>query len=246
MCKVLFRICLAILGFFALVSSVFGQTYYCKSPALAALRTIPTLKYSCRDDVADYDQDLLKFPERVKAIRRYATSLDKFNNPAWWASSVDDLAFCDIHKKVGPLTKGEKLELSRGEYIFKLFGNRQIRVISAADPCFQTGYGGSDIFLLYRANGRVYATEIIDGFSSRADNPLIVDFASLNGEQLIEIATSTGGLYPMVINYYFAINKKNNRAVPKKLFKDEKGLTNLITSMKLLTEPERSGLPTTT
>ena len=226
-----------------LILNTFGQAYYCHKRAMASLRTIPKLRYACREGENDYGEAILKFPERVSAIRRYTKALETFNNPAWWTASVDDLTYCDSHRKVGPLTKKEKADLKGGEYLYRLFGDHQIRVISAADPCFQTGFGGSDVYLLYHQNTRVYATEIIDGFSSRADNPFSVDFAMLGKEKLIEIASSTGGLYPMVINYYFTIDKRTNRAVPKNLFKDEKGLTNTITSMMLLEEPEEYGLP---
>ena len=119
-----------------------------------------------------------------------------------------------------------------------------MRVISATDPCYQTGFGGSDIFLIYRPGSKVFAAEIIDGFSSRHDNPIDVDFATLGSEKLIEIATSTGGLYPMLFNYYFTIDKRTDRAVPKKIFKDEKGkFTHIISSMMLLGDPEEYGLP---
>lgn len=87
---------------------------------------------------------LLTFPERVKAIREYANSLERFYDRAWWASSVDDLTFCDVHRKVGPLTKQERGRLNGGDYFYRLFGDHQIRVIMTDDPCFQTGYGGSD------------------------------------------------------------------------------------------------------
>lgn len=225
-------------------STALGQSYYCKLPALKALRSVPKLKYKCREDTSDYDEKLLKFPERVAAVRRYTNSLESlYKDPRWWASSVDDLTYCDIHRKVGPLTKKDKESLHGGDYRYRLFGNRQIRVVSTDDPCFDAGYGGSDIFLLNRTSGRVFATEIIDGFSSRADNPFDVGFATLNGEQLVEIASATGGFNPMVINYYFAINGRTNRAVPKNLFKGEKGLTNTITSMMLLADPEEYGLP---
>src|SRR5258708_1334624 len=202
------RVLTVILGISVIVFNGFGQTYYCKPGALTALRAIPKLKYSCREDVTDYDETLLKFPERLRAVRKYTSSLETFNNTAWWTSTVDDLTYCDVRHKVGRLTKKEKAELHGGDYLYRLFGDQQIRVISTTDPCFQTGYGGSDIFLLYRSSGRVYATEIIDGFSSRADNPIFVDFAKLGNEKLIEVASSTGGLYPMVINYYFTIDKR--------------------------------------
>ena len=65
----------------------------------------------------------------------------------------------------------------------------------------------------------------------------------MNGRQIIEISTGTGGLHPSVTNYYFVINPKTNKAVPKKLFKGDKGLTNEVTSDLLMSEPENLDLP---
>jgi hypothetical protein len=49
--------------------------------------------------------------------------------------------------------------------------------------------------LIHRKAGRVLVTEVLDGFSSRPDNPVGLNFADLNGQQIIEISTGTGGLH---------------------------------------------------
>src|SRR6185369_635080 len=119
----------------------------------------------------------------------------------WWKTPVEDLDLCDFRKKAGIFSKKEKDQYEGGEYFFSLLGNNQFRVIVAKDPCFSTGYNGSDIFLLNRAGNKVFASEMIDGFFTRADGPLGVDYAKNGNEQIIEIGTTTGGLYPMLINY---------------------------------------------
>ena len=65
----------------------------------------------------------------------------------------------------------------------------------------------------------------------------------LNGQQIIEISTGTGGLHPSITNYYFVIDPRTNKAVPRKLFKGDKGLTNEISSDLLMDEPEHLDLP---
>jgi len=164
-------------------------------------------------------------------------------NPAWWQTNIDDLNACEMHGSAGVLTDEEKAHFTDGDYQFLLFGNQQIRVVLVYDPCYQTGYNGSNLFVLYRTGGRVFVTEVIDGFFSRADSFLEVDFASLNGAQLIEVSTASGSLHPYVARHYFVIDKMSHRAVPRNLTKEGKKLTNLITSVMLLSEPEAVGLP---
>lgn len=245
MSKILLRTAAVFLLLSTSIIQTFSQTpAVCRKEALAALRPIPKLKYRCRQDLQGYDEKMLKLPERVSAIKRYETLLAGFTSGNWWNISVNDLNVCDFRKKPGALSQAEKDEFEGGSYLFNLFGNNQIRVISTPDPCYQEGYGGSNVFLLYRKNGRVFATEIIDGFFSRADNPIFVDFATQGGEPIIEISSTSGGLYPTITNYYFTIDKRTNRAVPKNLFEgDNKKLSNEITSMMLLGDSEEYGLP---
>jgi hypothetical protein len=87
-----------------------------------------------------------------------------------------------------------------------------------------------------RKAGRVFVTEAIDGFFTRADNAINVDFAKLNNEVIIEISTGSGGLHPTLTNHYFTINPRTNRAIPKNLFIGDDGPTNKITSALLMTD----------
>jgi len=69
-----------------------------------------------------------------------------------------------------------------------------------------------------------------------------MDFARLNGEQLIEISTANS-MPPSLVSYYFAIDPRTNHARPKQLFKDGRKLTNQIYSDMLMGEPKDYGLP---
>ncbi|HKR23255.1 MAG TPA: hypothetical protein VJS17_11700, partial [Pyrinomonadaceae bacterium] len=51
---------------------------------------------------------------------------------------------------------------------------------------------------------------------------------------IIEIATWSGGLNPSLTNYYFAIDPRSNRIVPRNFFKGEHGPTNEISSAMLM------------
>ena len=96
-----------------------------------------------------------------------------------------------------------------------------------------TQYGGSNAFLLYRIGGRVVVTQVLDGYSSRADNSVSLAFAALNGQEIIEIATGSGGLTPSLTNYYFVIDPRTKHAVPKNLFNGDHGPMNVISSAML-------------
>ncbi|HVE55429.1 MAG TPA: hypothetical protein VNB22_01280 [Pyrinomonadaceae bacterium] len=233
--------------FFLLMLSIIvptlSQQLVCKTAALAALKPLPKLKYKCSEDLTESDDAVLTQPNRLKAIELYTKSLEKFVYADWWKTSVEDLNLCDFRKKAGVLSREEKQQYEGGEYYFHLGGNNQFRFIIADDPCYQQGFSGSDIFLLNRVGGKVFASEIIDGFYTRADFPLGFDYAFNGKETIIEIATTSGGLYPTESFYYFTIDKKTNRAVPKKLFKDNGKLTNRIYSDMILGEPEEYGLP---
>ena len=50
----------------------FSQSYYCKQSVLNAVREIPKLTYDCPGSQTDSDESILKIPERVKALRKFA------------------------------------------------------------------------------------------------------------------------------------------------------------------------------
>jgi hypothetical protein len=215
----------------------------CKQTVFAAFKPLPKMEYDCPADLIESDDKILKLPGRIAALNEVAHQLRILANPAWWQTNIDELNACEMHGSAGALTTEEKAHFADGDYQVLLFGDRQIRVVLVRDPCYQTGYNGSNLFVLYRAGGKVFVTEVIDGFFSRADSFLDVAFANLNGEQLIEVSTASGSLHPYVANHYFVIDKTSRRAVPRNLIKEGKKLTNLITSVMLLSDLKDLGLP---
>ncbi|HKO97234.1 MAG TPA: hypothetical protein VJU86_09595 [Pyrinomonadaceae bacterium] len=210
---------------------------------MSALRPIPELNYECADGQNDFDEKLLKRPVRRAAITKLIRSLESLNNESWWQTSVADLNACDFRKDVGTLTDDESQRFRDGEYQTKLFGNDRFRLVVISDPCYQTGYGGSSLFLLHRTAGRVFASLVIDGYYTRADNSVGLAFAEIKGQEIIEISTGTGGLHPYLTNHYFIIDPRTKCAVPRNLFKVGRILTNKITSAALLSEPDDSRYP---
>ena len=214
----------------------------CMQDPFDALKPFPKIEYDCPEGVNDFDDKILKLPDRLASIRNAIKELETFTNPKWWAASVDELNACSLHKSVGALTAEEKESWLRGDNFVNLIGNQQMRVVLIDDPCYQTGFSGSNGFLLYHKDGKVFVSQILNGFYSRVDNAVGLDFAKLNGEQIIEISTANS-MPPSLYYYYFAIDPRTNKAVPKKMFKDGKKLTNEIYSDMLMDYPRSFGLP---
>src|SRR6476661_11197022 len=196
-----------------------GPALVCRRPVLAALKPAPELTYPCDDQLQEWDEKILKLPARVEAIQKLMAELATFSEPAWWAADAVDLSVCDYAKKVGPLTPQQRHDFLAGEYLFWMFGNDPMRLVLISDPCYQTEYGGSTAFLLYRdrngaARDRVVVSQVLDGYFSRADNSVGLAVAKLGTEDIIEISTGSGGLNPSLTNYYFAIDPRSKRAVP--------------------------------
>jgi hypothetical protein len=214
----------------------------CKQAVFAALKPLPKLEYDCPEGVNDYDDKILKTPARLKALRAIEKELAGFTNAAWWGAEVDDLNACEIHGSAGRLTDEEKEKLSEGDYHLHLIGDHEMRLVLMTDSCYQTGFNGSTAFLLYRKAGNLFVSQVLNGYYSRVDNSVGIDSAQLNGQLIVEVATANS-MPPSVINYYFAIDPKTNKAVPKNIFKDGKKLTNQIYSDMLMDEPKNLGLP---
>lgn len=229
-----------------LTSNAFAQTEkrvpVCREATFAAYKALPILEYECPEELTGSDDELLKFPERTRAIHSLMQSLGQFNHPAWWLASVDELNACKIHKGSGELTDDEKQQWKNGDYSFDLFGNGELRLALITDPCYQTGYNGSNAFLLYRKNGRVYVSQLLNGYYSRVDNSVGIDFAKLNGRQIVEVSTANS-MPPSLINYYFEIDPATNKALPKNLFRDGRKPTNQVYSDMMMGDPKDFGLP---
>lgn len=213
-----------------------GPALVCKRSVFATLKPQPTLSYPCDEELQPWDEKILKLPPRVEAIQKLMAELSTFTEPAWWAADAVDLSVCDYAKQVGPLTSEQRHDFVSSEYLFWMFGNDPIRLILVSDPCYQTEYGGSNGFLLYHDRGadRVVVSQVLDGYFSRADNSVGLAVAKLGNEDIVEISTGSGGLNPYLTNYYFAIDPRTKRAVPKNIFIGEHGPRNEISSAMLL------------
>ena len=220
-----------------------AQRLVCKQPALAALKPKPELSYPCNDQLNDYDEKTLKLPARLAAIKTLMSQLSAFSDPAWWATDIVDLGVCDYTQKPGGLTPDQRRGFLGDDYLFWLFGNDHIRLALISDPCYQTEYGGSNAFVLYRNAGRVIVTQVLDGYFSRADNSVNLALAKLNAQEIVEVSTGSGGLTPSLTNYYFVIDPKTNKAVPKNFFKGDRGPTNQISSAMLFNESRTAATP---
>ncbi len=214
----------------------------CREAAFAAYKGLPKLEYECSESPNESDDSILKLPQRTRSIRALMQSLSQFNNPAWWQAGVEELNACQIHQSGGELTDDEKQQWQNGDYSFDLFGNGEMRLALIADPCYQTGYNGSNAFLLYRQNGRVYVSQLLNGYYSRVDNSVGIDFAKMNGRQMVEVSTANS-MPPSLINYYFEIDPATNKARPKNLFRDGRKATNQVYSDMMMGEPKDFGLP---
>ena len=238
------RYLLAIVSLFACATSTIAQRSrpsVCSRASLAAYKPLPELEYECPEAI-DSDEALMKLPARLASIRSLEKVLETFDNAAWWNADAQELNYCEIHGKAGALTGEEKQKLNDGDYDLKVFGNRQMRLIMLRDPCYATEYSGANGFLLYRRAGKVFVSQVLDGYASRVANSVGIDFATMNGEQLIEISTANS-FPPSLVSYYFAIDPKTNHAVAKKIFREDNKLTNEIYSDMLMGEPKDFGLP---
>lgn len=215
----------------------------CKRSTLAALKPKPELSYPCDEQANDYDDKTLKLPARLAAIKTLMSQLSSFSDPAWWAADIVDLGVCDYTQKPGPLTPDQRKNFLGDDYLFWLFGNDHIRLVLIPDPCFQTEYGGSNAFVLYRNANRVVVSQVLDGYFSRADNSVNIGLAKLNAQEIVEVSTGSGGLTPSLTNYYFVIDPKTNEAVPKNFFHGDHGPTNQISSAMLFNDVRAAATP---
>lgn len=213
----------------------------CKPAVLRAVQPLPKLSYRCRPGTNDYDEAILKRPERIRALNTFSAQLKNLTQPAWWDADVDDLNACSFKKRAGTLTKAEN-DQYRTNYVINLLGNSNVRLVIASDPCYQTEYGGSVLFLVTRNSPTNIVTKALDGYFSRVDNSVTFDWADVPGEQIIEIGTGNS-MPPSLEKLFFSLDLKTHRIQPKNLFKDGGEFSNKIYSDMLLSDPEDAGLP---
>src|SRR5882724_1743482 len=121
----------------------------CKASALRALKQLPELRYKCRTGADQYDEAILQWPERVRALRILTNKLASFSDAAWWQAEVDDLNVCDFKRRAGALNDDESQKF-KDDYSLRLLGNHLVRLVIVYDPCYQTEWNGSDVFFLSR------------------------------------------------------------------------------------------------
>lgn len=201
-----------------------GRTIACKNRAFAALKPLPELNYLCPPDVTnEYDDRILKSPQRVEAINNVIKELESFTSPDWWESAVADLNSCYLRGKPGVLSAEERDQFTSVEYQAELMGNNRIRLVLTPDPCYQTYYNGTNAFLLYRHRGKVYVTKVLDGYYSRLANSISLKLSRSKLQPLIEIETvNLSAMRPETYSYYFVIDRATNKAVPTKLSRSGK------------------------
>ena len=214
----------------------------CSERVFAATKPLPKLEYECPEGLQEWDEKILKLPARLAGLRGIEKRLGEFTNAAWWQAGVDELNACALHGSAGELTDEEKQKWKDGDYTITLMGNHEMRLALLDDPCYQPGYSGANAFLLYRKDGKVFVSQVLNGYYSRVDNSVGIDFAKLNGQQIVEVSTGNS-MPPSMVFYYFVIDPVTNKALPKKIFKDGNKLTNQIYSDMLLAGPKDIGLP---
>jgi hypothetical protein len=195
----------------------------CTKAALDALKPIPEFAYECED----HDEDSQKSPARRAALNDYRRELEEtFNDAEWWATPVADLNACSITKAARTLNRSES-----GDFAFNiaLYGEGSTRLVAVVDPCIKYSYQTLNAYVLQRAGGRVYATQVVDAFFTRFDAALDMSVAQLNGERLLIIERTYygGGAFSMTTTAAaYTINPRTQRAAPKKIFRAKGKLTN--------------------
>ena len=213
----------------------------CSEKAFAAVRPLPELAYECSESLIDSDSRILRLPRRRAALARVVQTLRSFTNPVWWETSLAELNACELHGAAGELSEEEKARWRTGDLSLWLFGDEQTRLVLIADPCYQTGFNGANAFVLHRRDGRVFVTQVLDGYYSRADNSVGINFANLKGQRIIEVTTGNS-MPPSLVSYFFAIDR-SGRATPKRIFRTDGRLTHEIYSAMLMADPRDLNLP---
>jgi hypothetical protein len=199
----------------------------CQSKTFSAYKPIPKLEYEC----CEGDDESLASTERSEQLQLYMRRLETtFSDPGWWAAPVDELNICAVTEQARAMTEEERSDFGYGLNI-KLYGDERIRLVVVVDPCVRYSYATRNAFILQRADGRVFATQVLNAFFTRFDGPLDLDSAVHNGETVLLVKTITmdGTFPPSPYATYsaFTIDPRSHRVVPKDLFKVGGQLTNM-------------------
>ena len=183
------------------------------------------------------DDELKNSTRRRAALKSYLTRLESAASASWWGASVDDLNACSITHEARPLTHSERSEIDSST---ELSGDESTRFLVVPDPCVKFSYITRNAFVLQRADGRVYATQVVDAFYTRIDPGVEMELARQNGETLVIVQTaqeptptsefsdhSIRGIGQVIYSVY-AIDTGTHRAVPRNLFMERGKLTNVL------------------
>ncbi|HZS10419.1 MAG TPA: hypothetical protein VFD58_36665 [Blastocatellia bacterium] len=199
----------------------------CTKEVLAALKPIPKLDYEC----AEREEDNLKSPERRAALKAWLRELESsFADADWWAAPVEDLNICTITREARAMSDEESRDFRRNDVEVNLYGDQSTRLVIVTDPCIRYSYSTLDACILERAGGRVYATQVLNAWFTRADAAVDMCLARHNGEKLIIVETNTvdGFLPPSPFTTWqaYSIDPRSHRAMPKKIFREHGRPTN--------------------
>jgi hypothetical protein len=215
----------------------------CTREALAADKSIPKLNYRCGEDSDDVLKDS---PRRRAALRAYLTRLESGASASWWAASVDDLNACAITHSARALTDNERSEFESSK---EVSGDQSTRLLVLPDPCVKYSFITRNAFVLQRAGGQVYATQVVDAFYTRLGPGVEGELAHQNGETLVIVDTASEptpatefgdairGIGQTSLSVY-AIDAGTHRAVPRNLFMDKGKLTNVLSFEGYLLDDE--------
>jgi len=121
----------------------------CRQSTFAALKQLPETRIRSPEGRTDSDDKILKSPPRVAALKGLTKEFESFTDLAWWQANVDELNAASYTVSRVRLTDEEKGKLRDGDYEYRLGGNHNMRLLITYDPCYQAGYSGSVISLLY-------------------------------------------------------------------------------------------------
>ena len=198
-----------------------NKAVVCKVEVFPVSKPLPELTYQCpANATSDSDDRILRSPERREAIKHMLQELENFTEISWWNSPVSGLNACYLHGTSGTLSAEEIDQFNGPEYQPAVLGDNRLRLVLIADPCYQTSYNGSNAFVLYRKEQKVFASQVLDGYYSRLGKSVFLHLLYTNLTPSIRIETANiAGMRPEYLDYYFAIDKATNKAVPRKPFK---------------------------
>jgi hypothetical protein len=186
----------------------------CTKQALAALKSIPKLDYDC---TGDSDDEIQQSPGRRAALKAYRPKLESAVGPGFWAASVDELNACATRNNERARTPEDQRELDSNP---RVLGDGSTRLILSLDPCVKYSYITQNGFILQRAGGRVYSSQVLDAFYSRLDPGVELHLARHNGATVVVVETNSEATMNTLFSTFhvYSLDPQTHRTVPMKLF----------------------------